>query len=242
MCHWLEKVGDERSFVGMQQLVQEYILLTLGKRVPSLREYLRLPHVAEPVEVTRCVRYWQEVWERKEVCGASVRLFHCSIDNERAAALEYLGTLQGQKFIEVGDALDVYTFYHGVAREDQAYHIHHDRTRPEYLEEEFVTYKAVKFVAHEIGRRRGFGIHESSAMPLRRHEKLLRTLFDMQGGGDFLYPPYHFGSGYSLSRLGEHGGDYVDSVVFTSEGDDEGDGGEVEPSEVDEGAPLVGQH
>ena len=75
LCHWLEKVGDERSFVGMQQLVQEYILLTLGKRVPSLREYLRLPHVAEPVEVTRCVRYWQEVWERKEVCGANVRLF-----------------------------------------------------------------------------------------------------------------------------------------------------------------------
>jgi hypothetical protein len=59
---WLETAGDERSVAATQQLIQEYMLLARGHPIPSLRAYLKLPRIAEPVEVSQCLRYWQEVW------------------------------------------------------------------------------------------------------------------------------------------------------------------------------------
>ena len=147
----------------------------------------------------------------------------------------------------MGNLLAVWSFSQGFVEQTRSFHIQHEYTRPQYLADYFAMYQALPYAAHQAGRRRGFGIHQSSAIPLKTNEELLETVYNMQGkearerGNGALDAPFEFSIGYILCVDGEHGGGYIDAVVFTRKGEDEHLERELAPCDVDQGLPLVGR-
>lgn len=232
---WLKENGDSRSLKSLMDALQQYMNLRRGNRIPAMRDFLLFPNTAEPLAVTQSVRYWQEIWDAKERVGAEVRLYTEALDNERAAAMEWLRATADKKFIAIGGApFRLHAYGKKCASPDSSLVLHHRSARSQYEWQsgKFNFSRAVPFVAHEIGKRKGWGIHQSSAMPIKRNERFLDEFESGELQEALLALRVEYAAVLPNSS-------FIDAAIFTEEENGEPAEEFPEPSDVDATMPFV---
>ncbi len=234
---WLTENGINRSLKGLTEPVQQYMTLRSGMRIPAIRDFLGFPNAPEPLEVTQEIRYWQEVWDSKERSAAEVRLYMAQHDNERAQALEWMRASDDNRFIAIedGGAFQGRSYSHNCTTRDSSLVVHHWTARPEYEwhADSFSLYRAIHFAAYAVGRKRGWGIHQSAVLPVKDNQRFLDAFEpdgELQDDSTALFAQFHVTTS----------GGYVDAAIFTAEDDHQDETPALESSDSDAGVPMVG--
>ncbi len=174
---WLNEKGDSRSLKALLEPVQDYMAWPRGRARPSLREFLVFPKGPEPVGVTRGIPYWREVADLAQRAGAEVRLFMAHAHNEKREAMEWMHASDERKFIVIGDGggFQGCSFSHGCTTRDLSLIIHHRPATPDYESspDSFRVYRALHYAAFEVGRKKGWGVHQSAALPIKDNQRFL---------------------------------------------------------------------
>jgi hypothetical protein len=229
---WLNDRGDARSIMTLQSQLQEYMNLSRGQSVPPLRVFLLLPTgCEEPLEVTQELRYWERIWDLKEHEKATVSTDMVLLDDGAPEAyLNSLSPSAQKKYVCIGGILQREIAELGIVPRDQSLILRHHQTSPEYPRDTYIAHVAAQYVASEVGRKRGWGIHQSSVLPLKGNSSFFSTL--RQGG--IMECEWRLAYGFGKED------DYYDALCFTAEPEEEPEQNWVAPSEVDTGEPLVG--
>ena len=217
---WLQSQNDSRSKAALARTLHQYMQLKRGNDVPALREYLILPDGQEPKSVTSEMCYWQEVWKRKEDAGVEARVYLVGADDENKKAMDWMQATEDKKFIVISDGgvFQENSYSHGCTTRDASIVLYHSTAIEEYDREDFMSLRAMKHVAHEIGRKRGWGSYQTSAVPVKDNFRLI----DAFAEGTLIH----------LHLYVTSSGGYIDAVIFSCEG--ENDDGEEEVDPYDE--------
>ncbi|MCA9371082.1 MAG: hypothetical protein KC680_03935, partial [Candidatus Peregrinibacteria bacterium] len=224
---WLQSQNDSRSKANLARTLHQYMQLKRGDDVPALREYLILPGGQEPKSVTNEMRYWQEVWKRKEDAGAEARVYLANADDEKAKAKNWMQATENNKFFVIGDGgvFQGYSFRHGCTTRETSVVLNHRTVIDEYDREDFMGNRAMKHIAHEVGRKRGWGTHQTSAVPVKGNSRLTDTFTQetLMGHDSHL-------------KVTTSGG-YVDAAIYSCEGEHDDEEEELEPYDDNVTAP-----
>jgi hypothetical protein len=233
---WLKEIGDSRSLKDLVEPLQTFLASRRGRAKGSLRDFLTFPATREPTDVTHEIRYWNEVAELSKRGSAEVRLYMAQNDNERTAALKWMRASDDNKFLVIGDdgAFQGFSFSRGCTTRETSFLVHHRIAKPSYEwhQGKLSLYRALNYVAFEVGRKRGRGIHQSTVLPIKDNQHFLEAFVsgEMQDAATALYAQF----------VVTTSGGYVDAAIFTAEEDHVEDDSCLEPNEVDVSKPLSG--
>ncbi len=231
---WLKASNDSRSQHSLIETLQQYMDLGRGNRVPSLRGFLSLPEESEPVEVTREIVYWQELWEAKERSKAKILLCNRFDRAETELVVKWMKEHKEEKIFAITDHIG---FEHsarsyGCSKRETSLMVSHRSSLPTYPFDGLNAKAALAYAAHEVGSTEGWGDYRSSAMPLKANEQLRSEITK----GALRNEEANFDVAFKV--LDTDG--YIDAIVFTENSDNEHSEEYLETNNVDAGSPLVG--
>lgn len=235
---WLSQNDDSRATPVLFQLLQEYFNLHRGNKVPSLRSYLSLPDIAEPVEVTHSLKHLESLWDIKEKVGAEVSFFqkyHTQGQPEFDAWFRGVGN--GTKKIYLGRAEALESNIQTL-KEKKVVTIGHYVSTPDYESDALNVRDAISHVAHNLGESLGWGDYNTVSVPVKGNQRLLNTDDEElnQALAVILRIPL---VGIPLFSIPLFNASLYDSVVIVCESKDEGNTPELNPEEINVKSPKV---
>ena len=231
---WLKQNRDSRSMKALCATIQQYMMLPTGRRAPSLRDFFVFPNAPEPLPVTQELQYWQQLWETKNRVAAEVRLFMFLHDDENAEAMKWMRDCADRKFIAVGRKGNFQDFWYSdqcITREKSLV-VHHRPALPDYDfdADRFRALRAFHYAAHEVGRKKGWGIHQSAALSIQDNRRFL----DACRADELQESSIALRCLFSVTTTA---GDYADAAIFTAEEDPEDRLAFFGPAGIDAGVP-----
>ena len=182
-----------------------------------------LPDISEPMAATQCIRYWQKVSDLQRQFCSDVHLGQRFHNNEDVGVRDWVTKTQGEKFLSIGQTSGNFT-------KDTSLRLWHMTTVPQYHYDRFVLPSALAYSAHRIGLRLGWGVHQTSAVPVKGNAKFSQAFAN---GGGLEDEEMNFHVAFELTRA-------PSLMIFTEERDEKAEEMEPDPVDVYDRVPLVG--
>lgn len=237
---WLKTHDDNRSIPELTNLLSEYMQQRRGRGNHSLRSFMLLPTEEEPEQVTDAIRYFEALWDAKEEAGAALHIPAFSEHEERhSTALEWLKSDTGQ-FICIGyvDQKQCGEILDHSSHGKEPVFLTHDRARPHdhlfrYSSGVIIEY-VMNHVADVIGKKRGHGIYQTSAVTIQGNGKLLKLF-----AGDIQKPDGSPLNAGTLQFYSQDGKRFIDARIFSAEREEDDSEEEKQPLGVETGNPVM---